>query len=92
MVSVHCRVSVHFGIDCLSDVTCLYFLDAGNDVAEYYQQQVEMLESFDEMDVLADRGYIPGMTKACFSSFSVLAFYRLIVCHAAVNHYILFGQ
>ncbi|KAL5986106.1 Photosystem II protein D1 [Asimina triloba] len=32
-------------------------------VAEYYQQQVEMLEQFNEMDVLAERGYIPGMTK-----------------------------
>ncbi|KMZ71784.1 Metal tolerance protein 5 [Zostera marina] len=49
----------HVMHDCLG----ILVLDAGNDVAEYYQQQVEMLESFDEMDVLADRGYIPGMTK-----------------------------
>ncbi|XP_022957124.1 metal tolerance protein 11-like isoform X2 [Cucurbita moschata] len=32
-------------------------------VAEYYQQQVEMLEGFNEMDALADRGYVPGMSK-----------------------------
>lgn len=32
-------------------------------VAEYYQQQVEMLEGFNEMDALADRGFLPGMSK-----------------------------
>ncbi|XP_008461623.1 metal tolerance protein 11 isoform X2 [Cucumis melo] len=32
-------------------------------VAEYYQQQVEMLEGFNEMDALTDRGYVPGMSK-----------------------------
>ncbi|XP_019192799.1 PREDICTED: metal tolerance protein 11 isoform X2 [Ipomoea nil] len=32
-------------------------------VAEYYQQQVEMLEGFNEMDALADRGFVPGMSK-----------------------------
>ncbi|CAN1257644.1 Metal tolerance protein 6 [Linum perenne] len=32
-------------------------------IAVYYQQQVEMLEGFTEMDALADRGFIPGMTK-----------------------------
>lgn len=34
-------------------------------VAEYYQQQVEMLEGFNEMDALADRGFVPGMSKVC---------------------------
>ncbi|KAF9676778.1 hypothetical protein SADUNF_Sadunf08G0038400 [Salix dunnii] len=34
-----------------------------DDIAEYYQQQVEMLEGFNEMDALAERGFIPGMSK-----------------------------
>ncbi|XP_021859725.1 metal tolerance protein 11 isoform X2 [Spinacia oleracea] len=34
-----------------------------DDVAEYYQQQVEMLEGFNEMDALAERGFVPGMSK-----------------------------
>lgn len=40
-------------------------MDAGPEdiVAEYYQQQVEMLEGFNEMDALADRGFITGMSK-----------------------------
>ncbi|CAH9065391.1 unnamed protein product [Cuscuta europaea] len=32
-------------------------------VAEYYQQQVEMLEGFNAMDSLADHGSAPGMSK-----------------------------
>ncbi|XP_062231599.1 metal tolerance protein 5-like isoform X2 [Phragmites australis] len=32
-------------------------------VLEYYQQQWEMLEGFNEMDTLADRGFLPGMSK-----------------------------
>nr|DAD27827.1 TPA_asm: hypothetical protein HUJ06_029295 [Nelumbo nucifera] len=32
-------------------------------VAEYYQQQVEMLEGFNEMDAIAERGFLPGMSK-----------------------------
>ncbi|TKW26885.1 hypothetical protein SEVIR_3G220300v4 [Setaria viridis] len=32
-------------------------------VLEYYQQQLEMLEGFNEMDTLADRGFLPGMSK-----------------------------
>lgn len=41
------------------------FLDSGpeDNVADYYQQQVEMLEGFNEMDALAERGFVPGMTK-----------------------------
>lgn len=36
---------------------------SADDVAEYYQQQLEMLEGFNEMDTLADRGFLPGMSK-----------------------------
>lgn len=42
---------------------CLGVLGPEDNVAEYYQQQVEMLEGFNEMDALADRGFIPGMSK-----------------------------
>ncbi|CAN6448241.1 unnamed protein product [Victoria cruziana] len=42
---------------------CLGVLKTGNDVAEYYQQQVEMLEGFNEMDTLAERGFLPGLSK-----------------------------
>uniref|UniRef100_A0A0A9H8G1 Uncharacterized protein n=1 Tax=Arundo donax TaxID=35708 RepID=A0A0A9H8G1_ARUDO len=36
---------------------------SGDVVAEYYQQQWEMLEGFNEMDTLTDRGFLPGMSK-----------------------------
>ncbi|GLT88967.1 hypothetical protein SLE2022_069730 [Rubroshorea leprosula] len=42
---------------------CLGVLGPEDNVAEYYQQQVEVLEGFIEMDALADRGFIPGMSK-----------------------------
>lgn len=42
---------------------CLGVLGPEDYVAEYYQQQVEMLEGFNEMDALAERGFIPGMSK-----------------------------
>lgn len=32
-------------------------------MAEYYQQQVQMLEGFNEMDALAERGFLPGLSK-----------------------------
>ncbi|KAM0953610.1 putative cation efflux protein [Dioscorea sansibarensis] len=32
-------------------------------VAEYYQQQVQMLDGFSEMDTLADRGFLPGVSQ-----------------------------
>ncbi|CAL9242322.1 unnamed protein product [Arabidopsis halleri] len=32
-----------------------------DNVADYYQQQVEMLEGFTEMEELAERGFVPGM-------------------------------
>uniref|UniRef100_A0A452ZA84 Uncharacterized protein n=1 Tax=Aegilops tauschii subsp. strangulata TaxID=200361 RepID=A0A452ZA84_AEGTS len=35
----------------------------GDVVAEYYQQQLEMLEGFNEMDTLTDRGCLPGLSK-----------------------------
>ncbi|KAJ6983232.1 metal tolerance protein 11-like [Populus alba x Populus x berolinensis] len=34
-----------------------------DDVAEFYKQQVEMLKGFNEMDALAERGFIPGMSE-----------------------------
>ncbi|TVT99166.1 hypothetical protein EJB05_55476 [Eragrostis curvula] len=44
---------------------CLGVLGHGPEdvVAEYYQQQVEMLDGFNEMDTLTDRGFLPGMSK-----------------------------
>ncbi|CAO2195189.1 unnamed protein product [Urochloa humidicola] len=44
---------------------CLGVLAQGPEdvVSEYYQQQVEMLEGFNEMDTLTDRGFLPGMSK-----------------------------
>ncbi|OWM70100.1 metal tolerance protein 11 [Punica granatum] len=42
---------------------CLGVLGPEDTVAEYYQQQVEMLEGFNEMDALTERGFIPGMSK-----------------------------
>ncbi|KAG2730129.1 hypothetical protein I3760_01G278900 [Carya illinoinensis] len=42
---------------------CLGVLGPEDSVAEYYQQQVEMLEGFNEMDALAECGFIPGMSK-----------------------------
>ncbi|XP_058204726.1 metal tolerance protein 11 [Rhododendron vialii] len=42
---------------------CLGVLGPEDYVAEYYQQQVEMLEGFSEMDALAERGFVPGMSK-----------------------------
>ncbi|PSS33369.1 Metal tolerance protein [Actinidia chinensis var. chinensis] len=42
---------------------CLGVLGPEDFVAEYYQQQVEMLEGFNEMDALAERGFVPGMSK-----------------------------
>ncbi|XP_059317649.1 metal tolerance protein 11 isoform X2 [Lycium ferocissimum] len=42
---------------------CLGVLSQEDNIAVYYQQQVEMLEGFNEMDALADRGFIPGMSK-----------------------------
>lgn len=38
-----------------------------DNIAEYYQQQVEVLEGFTEMDALAERGFIPGMSKVSIS-------------------------
>ncbi|GLJ08310.1 hypothetical protein SUGI_0086150 [Cryptomeria japonica] len=38
-------------------------LGSGDGVAEYYQQQEEMLDGFTEMDAVAHCGYLPGMSK-----------------------------
>ncbi|KAL1819318.1 hypothetical protein ACET3Z_014187 [Daucus carota] len=42
---------------------CLGVLGPEDNIAEYYQQQVEMLEGFNEMDALADRGFVPRMSQ-----------------------------
>ncbi|KAK7858259.1 metal tolerance protein 11 [Quercus suber] len=42
---------------------CLGVLGPEDNVAEYYQQQAEMLEGFNEMDELTDRGSLPSMSK-----------------------------
>ncbi|XXG75083.1 hypothetical protein AAC387_Pa07g3665 [Persea americana] len=42
---------------------CLGVLGSEDVVAEYYQQQVEMLAVFNEMDALTERGFLPGQTK-----------------------------
>ncbi|PKA63257.1 Metal tolerance protein 5 [Apostasia shenzhenica] len=42
---------------------CFDVLGKEDVVADYYQQQIEMLEGFGEMDTLTDRGYLPQMTK-----------------------------
>lgn len=50
-------------------------------VAEYYQQQVEMLEGFNEMDTLTDRGFLPGMSKVCSITFcygNVFKWYKIV--------------
>ncbi|CAN4096034.1 unnamed protein product [Withania somnifera] len=49
--------------DPLVSSTSLQFLGQEDNIAVYYQQQVEMLEGFNEMDALADRGFVPGMSK-----------------------------
>lgn len=48
---------------CSCELFCLTAPGPEDDVAEYYQQQVEMLEGFNEMDALAEHGYIPRMTE-----------------------------
>ncbi|KAH7677992.1 Cation efflux protein [Dioscorea alata] len=42
-------------------------------VAEYYEQQVQMLDGFSEMDTLADRGFLPGVSKGILVFASVMA-------------------
>lgn len=50
-------------------ISCLFYISSGQEdnIAEYYQQQVEVLEGFNEMDALAERGFIPGMSKVSIS-------------------------
>lgn len=45
-------------------------------VAEYYQQQGEMLEGFNEMDALAERGFLPGISKVCM----IYMLFMLSIC------------
>ena len=42
---------------------CLMGSGPEDNVAEYYQQQAEMLEGFNEMDELTKRGSLPRMSK-----------------------------
>ncbi|KAK9123561.1 hypothetical protein Sjap_013163 [Stephania japonica] len=42
---------------------CLGVSASEDGVAEYYQQQDEMLEGFNEMDAITDRGFLPQMSK-----------------------------
>ena len=42
---------------------CLMGSGPEDNVAEYYQQQAEMLEGFNEMDELTKRGSLPMMSK-----------------------------
>lgn len=46
-------------------------------MAEYYQQQVEMLDGFNEMDTLAERGFLPGMSKVYVSFVNALINYSI---------------
>lgn len=42
---------------------CLMGSGPEDNVAEYYQQQAEMLEGFNEMDELTKHGCLPKMSK-----------------------------
>lgn len=42
---------------------CYGVLGPEDDVAKYYQQQVETLEGFNEMDALAEHGFIPKLSE-----------------------------
>lgn len=65
---------------CSNIIVSLMATGPEDNVAEYYQQQVEMLEGFNEMDALAERGFIPGMSKVCIAiSYSVCL--RNIITH-----------
>lgn len=59
-----------------------------DNVADYYQQQVEMLEGFNEMDALAERGFIPGMSKVhtIIAIFNSLSFYLFTFGSGAEDH------
>lgn len=52
-----------------------------DNIAVYYQQQVEMLEGFNEMDALADRGFVPGMSKVLIVFLLVFYIYKTITNH-----------
>ena len=60
-----------------------------DNVAEYYQQQVEMLEGFNEMDALAERGFIPGMSKV---SIAICFFIFISACtNSSVGNFMIAG-
>lgn len=56
-----------------------------DNVAEYYQQQVEMLEGFNEMDALAERGFIPGMSKVLYCFMFYLSVDKISVVNLLFN-------
>ena len=58
---------------CLNFV-CLMASGPEDNVADYYQQQVEMLEGFNEMDALAERGFVPRISKV-FIEFCYLSLF-----------------
>lgn len=66
----------------MMDMHLILFLMAigpGDVVAEYYQQQVEMLEGFNEMDALTDRGFLPGMSKVGILTLNASLFIYLVL-------------
>lgn len=52
--------------------TCLNLSGPEDNVAEYYQQQVEMLEGFTEMDALAERGFVPRLSEVGVNSLGAI--------------------
>lgn len=45
-----------------------------------------MLEGFNEMDTLTDRGFLPGMSKVCLISFSVVTVGKTNCLTTALQH------
>jgi len=57
-----------------------------DNIAVYYQQQVEMLVGFNEMDALADRGFVPGMSKVLIIFICFFYMYKTIFYMYKTNH------
>ncbi|KAG8085842.1 hypothetical protein GUJ93_ZPchr0010g10881 [Zizania palustris] len=68
----------------LQDCLGVLVQSPGDVVAEYYQQQSEMLEWFNEMDTLTDHGFLPGMSKEerekVARSEALAIWFYLVVC------------
>jgi hypothetical protein len=60
----------------------LYFAGAEKGIDEYYRQQEEMLEGFEEMDTIAERGYMPSTTQVsweqCVSLSWMICYFMLL--------------